>query len=342
MTTAFLTDKNVTSVSLSSRKWLFSPAFDLLFICGGSVMLLYGAHVLAATSGHGTHRLEFLATVQALGTLFLSQTHTVSSFFLVGDLDARGKMLARGGALGFVLLALFALTNPLMPGVLAKLYLFIVAHHFLSQSYGIFKLYCLKADFVISAQLNKLIKVIIGLTATYWCSTLLTAHQVTQVFLLQELPEWPLLPAQFSATLLEVLILLCTYFVARLVLDFCRGERVPPFPAVVMLSFCVVLFMVPEFIQDSIWLYAPAFFHGVQYLAVLYKRLSARSAKHAGLTIFKSALIGAAVFLGLPCLLSATGVAYGAALAVIFVVLQFQHVLVDGLAWRLSRLKSIS
>lgn len=304
-------------------------------------MLLYGAHILATTSGHGTHQLEFLATVQALGTLLLSQTHTISSFFLVGDLDDRGKMLARGGGLALLMLALFSLANPFMPGVLAKLYLFIVAHHFLSQSYGIFKLYCLKADFVISAQLNKLIKVIIWLTATYWCSTLLTAHHATQVFLLQELPEWPLLPVQFSSTLLEVLILLCTYFVARVVLDSGRGERVPPLPAVVQLSFCLVLFMVPEFIQDSIWLYAPAFFHGVQYLAVLYKRLSARSAKYAGLAIFKSALLGAAVFLGLPYLLSATGVAYGAAVAVIFVVLQFQHVLVDGLAWRLSRLKSI-
>lgn len=342
MTTAFLTSKSDAGISLNSTSWLFSPAFDLLFICGGSVMLLYGAHVLAATSGHGTHRLEFLATVQALGTLFLSQTHTISSFYLVDDLDTRGKLLARGGALALVVLAFFSLASPVMPGILAKLYLFIVAHHFLSQSYGIFKLYCIKADYAMSAQLNKLIKLIIGLTITYWGSTLLTAHQTTQVFLLQELPDWPILPTQLSATLLEVLILLCTYFVARLFLDFCRGERVPPFPAVVLMCFCLVLFMVPEFIQDSIWLYAPAFFHGVQYLAVLYKRLSARSLKYAGLTLTKSALIGAAVFLGLPYLLSVIGIAYGAALAVVFVILQFQHVLIDGLAWRLSRLKSIS
>lgn len=343
MTTTFLTDKKQADSLTSTGCWLFSPAFDLLFVCGGAVLLLFGAHLLALAGGHGSRQLEFLATMQVMGTLLFSQTHTISSYFLVGELEPKGKLMARLGAVAFLALGVVAIASPfsaVLPGILAKLYLFVVPHHFLSQSYGFFKIYCLKADYIISPQINRLLKLIAGLTTAYWCSTLLTAQPVTEVFLLQALPAWDILPIQISRTLLEVLILLCTYFVARLALDFTRGERLPPFASLVLLSFSVLLFLVPQFIQDSIWLYAPAYLHGSQYLALLYKRLAYQSKTIAVLTLVQSLLIGAVVFLAIPYLLTLLGVAYGAALAVIFVVLQFQHVLVDGLAWRLSSLKT--
>lgn len=343
MTTTFLTDKKQADCLTNTGCWLFSPAFDLTFLCGGAVLLLYGAHLLALAGGHGTRQLQFLATMQVIGTLLFSQTHTISSYFLVGELEPKGKFWARLGAVTFLLLGVAAISSPLscsLPGTLAKLYLFIVPHHFLSQSYGLFKIYCLKADYIVSPQLNRLLKLIAGLTSAYWCSTLLTARPVTEVFLLQALPAWDILPAQISETLLEVLILLCTYFVARLALDFTRGERLPPFASLLLFSFSVILFLVPQFIQDSIWLYVPAYLHGVQYLSLMYKRLSCKSKKTAAFTLVKSAFLSAVVFLAVPYLLTFTGVAYGAAMAVIFVVLQFQHVLVDGLAWRVSSLKT--
>jgi hypothetical protein len=320
--------------------WIISPVIDSLFICGGLVWLLYGLHLFALTQTNHSQQLALLAAVSNLGFLFISETHTVSTIFVLdkksGGVNTRNMLIAAFllavGTLCFFVAAL--------PAVLLKLYLLWVPQHFLAQTRGIFLLYCLKANVAITPTKRFWLLTTTRLTMLYWMAVLLTDYkQGPSEFLMIRLPDWGLLPTWVATTLMLLSFLSILVFTLSFLPSAHNGikTKLPPIHALAMLITSLLLFLLPRERLDDIWLYAPAYFHGSQYLCLVYARIR-ESKPFIAFTMVPLALLCAvAVFAGLPMLISSFSVPLVTALAVVFCCIQFQHFITDAEIWKLNR-----
>lgn len=322
--------------------WIISPAFDCLFICGGFCWLLYGLHLFALGQTNHSQQLTLLAAVSNLGFLFVSETHTVSTIFALDK--ENGAPTIRNMLLPLLLLSIGILCFliPALPAVLLKIYLLWVPQHFLAQTRGIFLLYCLKAGLEITATKRFWLLTTTRLTMFYWMSVLLTDYkQGPTDFLMVRLPDWGILPTWVASTLMLLSFLSILAFTLSFLPHSLNGAKpkLPPLHAIVMLITSLLLFLLPRERLDDIWLYAPAYFHGSQYLCLVYARIK-DSKPFIAFTMLPLALLCAvAVFAGLPLLISKFNVPLITALAVVFCCIQFQHFLTDAEIWKLSRLR---
>ncbi|MFA7338166.1 MAG: hypothetical protein WC028_15370 [Candidatus Obscuribacterales bacterium] len=322
--------------------WIISPTIDCLFVCGGLFWLLYGLHLFALGQTNHSQQLTLLAAVSNLGFLFVSETHTVSTIFALDK--ENGAATIRNMLLPLLLFSIGILCFfiPALPAVLLKIYLLWVPQHFLAQTRGIFLLYCLKAGLEITATKRFWLLTTTRLTMFYWMAVLLTDYkQGPTEFLMVRLPDWGILPTGTASTLL--LLSFCS--ILAFTLSFLpiphSGEKLklPPVHAIAMLITSLLLFLLPRERLDDIWLYAPAYFHGSQYLCLVYARIK-DSKPFIAFTMLPLALLCAvAVFAGLPLLISKFNVPLITALAVVFCCIQFQHFLTDAKIWKLSRLR---
>ncbi len=320
--------------------WIISPVLDSLFICGGLVWLLYGLHLFALTQTNHSQQLALLAAVSNLGFLFISETHTVSTIFVLdrksGGVNIRNMLipafLLAVGSLCFFVTAL--------PAILLKVYLLWVPQHFLAQTRGIFLLYCLKANLAITPTKRFWLLNTTRLTMLYWMAVLLTDYkQGPTEFLMIRLPDWGLLPTWVASALMLLSLFSMLAFALSFLPSAHNGIKteLPPIHALAMLITSLLLFLLPRERLDDIWLYAPAYFHGSQYLCLVYARIK-ESKPFIAFTMLPLALLCAvAVFAGLPMLISSFSVPLVTALAVVFCCIQFQHFLTDAEIWKLSR-----
>lgn len=320
--------------------WIISPAFDCLFICGGFCWLLYGLHLFALGQTNHSQQLTLLAAVSNLGFLFVSETHTVSTIFALDKKD--GTSTARNVLTPMALtsVGILSFIIPTLPAVLLKLYLLWVPQHFLAQTRGIFLLYCLKANVTITSTKRFWLLTTTRLTMFYWMSVLLTDYkQGPTDFLMVRLPDCGILPTWVASSLLVLSFLsILVFTLSFLPLSlFGAKAKLPPLHAIVMLITSLLLFLLPRERLDDIWLYAPAYFHGSQYLCLVYARIK-DSKPFIAFTMLPLALLCAvAVFAGLPLLISKFNVPLITALAVVFCCIQFQHFLTDAEIWKLRR-----
>ncbi len=320
--------------------WIISPVLDSLFICGGLVWLLYSLHLFALTQTNHSQQLALLAAVSNLGFLFISETHTVSTIFVLERKS--GAVNIRNILIPAFLLAVGTLCCFIsaLPAVLLKLYLLWVPQHFLAQTRGIFLLYCLKANVAITPTKRFWLLTTTRLTMLYWMAVLLTDYkQGPTEFLMVRLPNWGVLPTGVASALMLLSFLSILAFTLSF-LPISKNDtktKLPPAHAFAMLITSLLLFLLPRERLDDIWLYAPAYFHGSQYLCLVYARIK-ESKPFIAFTMMPLALLCAvAVFAGLPMLISSFSVPLVTALAVVFCCIQFQHFITDAEIWKLSR-----
>lgn len=321
------------------HKWIISPAFDSLFICGGLFWLLYGLHLFALTQTDHSQQLALLAAVSNLGFLFISETHTISTIFVLEKKD--GSLSVQS-----ILIASFLLTigilcffTPALPAILLKVYLLWVPQHFLAQTRGIFLLYCLKANVALTATKRFWLINTTRLTMSYWMAVLLTDYnQGPTEFLLLRLPDWGVLPTWVASALMLLSFCSMLAFALTFLPSTHKGVKTkpPPAQAFVMLITSLLIFLLPRERLDDIWLYAPAYFHGSQYLCLVYARIKESKPLIAFTMLPLALLCAVAVFAGLPMLISNFSVPLVTALAAVFCCIQFQHFITDAEIWKLS------
>lgn len=322
--------------------WIISPTIDCLFVCGGLFWLLYGLHLFALGQTNHSQQLTLLAAVSNLGFLFISETHTVSTIFALDKKDGTSTVRSTLIPLLLISVGILSLFISTLPAVLLKIYLLWVPQHFLAQTRGIFLLYCLKAGLEITATKRFWLLTTTRLTMFYWMSVLLTNYkQGPTDFLMVRLPDWGILPTWVASSLLVLSFLSILVFTLSFLPRSLKGakQKLPPANAIAMLFTSLLLFLLPRERLDDIWLYAPAYFHGSQYLCLVYARIK-DSKPFIAFTMLPLALLCAvAVFAGLPLLISKFNVPLITALAVVFCCIQFQHFLTDAKIWKLSRLR---
>lgn len=322
--------------------WIISPTIDCLFVCGGLFWLLYGLHLFALGQTNHSQQLTLLAAVSNLGFLFVSETHTVSTIFALDKKDGTSTVRSTLIPLLLISVGILSLFISTLPAVLLKIYLLWVPQHFLAQTRGIFLLYCLKAGLEITATKRFWLLTTTRLTMFYWMAVLLTDYkQGPTEFLMVRLPDWGILPTWTASTLLLLSFCSILAFTMSFLPRSLKGakQKLPPAHAIAMLITSLLLFLLPRERLDDIWLYAPAYFHGSQYLCLVYARIK-DSKPFIAFTMLPLALLCAvAVFAGLPLLISKFNVPLITALAVVFCCIQFQHFLTDAKIWKLSRLR---
>lgn len=322
------------------RTWIISPTFDCLFICGGLFWLLYGLHLFALTQTNHSQQLALLAATSNLGFLFVSETHTISTIFALEKND--GSLSVRSILIAVILLTIGILCffTAALPAILLKVYLLWVPQHFLAQTRGIFLLYCLKANVAITATKRFWLLTTTRLTMFYWMAVLLTDYrQGPTEFLMVRLPDWGVLPTWVASTLMLLSFFSILAFSSSFLPISNNGTKteLPPAHALAMLITSLLLFLLPRERLDDIWLYAPAYFHGSQYLCLVYARIKESKPLIAFTMLPLALLCAVAVFAGLPMLISNFSVPLVTALAVVFCCIQFQHFITDAEIWKLSR-----
>ena len=341
-------------------KWLISPVVDLTFICGGALWFLFGLHAVALAHCPVAFPLKVLENIANLGVLFIAEAHTLSTFFLVSDEVEAGsqssglcppQLASRISAVWSVPAMLFlsvlvggyvCLQFVVVPAVLAKIYLLLVPQHFIAQSRGIFLLYCLRCHYSLSGFRRWFLFFTTRLVMFYWMSVLLSHwSSPSQVFLFQKLPDWSLLPDVVPAALYLLSMGSCLLLSVVMVADFAAGRGPASWPGSLQLISGLFLFLIPEPFLGELWLYAPAYFHGSQYLCLVYSR-TRNTREFLSFVFWPLALaLSVIVFAGFPLLIQglglAAGAASGAAVAVVFCLAQFVHIVADARIWKLRK-----
>ena len=341
-------------------KWLISPVVDLTFISGGALWVLFGLHAVALAHCPVAFPLKVLENIANLGVLFIAEAHTLSTFFLVSDEVEAGSqssgscqtlLASRISAAWSVPALLFlsvlvvgyvCLQFVVVPAVLAKIYLLLVPQHFIAQSRGIFLLYCLRCHYSLSGFRRWFLFFTTRLVMFYWMSVLLSHwSSPSQVFLFQKLPDWSFLPDLAPAFLYLLSLGSCLLLSAIMVADFAAGRGPASWPGSLQLISGLFLFLIPEPFLGELWLYAPAYFHGSQYLCLVYSR-TRNTREFLSFVFWPLALaLSVIVFAGFPLLIQglglAAGAASGAAVAVVFCLAQFVHIVADARIWKLRK-----
>ncbi|HNB21175.1 MAG TPA: hypothetical protein PKZ32_02075 [Candidatus Melainabacteria bacterium] len=349
------TEKNMDTNASRPYGWIINPFIDLLFCCGGMVWILFAIHYFVLGPGTTNIQVQTLLTIAALGTIFLGETHTIASLVrLYGE-----KKFASGYSfyrhlipLALSALALAACSNRELPPILAKIYLLIVSQHFTKQTYGIVLLYCMKRQYKMGTWDKRILANLMHATMIFAIIRQLTYKNWSgEEFLGQKIPFWGPLPEWVYLLCCAWLICASSLMVARIAIR-CSKKELFPLPALLLAVTGVLIFVLDARYTGTLWIYAPAFFHGSQYLTVstsvylksqgllenlpsnkIYTLLLEKKARHyMGFLV----LAGIAVFIGIPHILQQFGFSYVMAVTAIFTTVQFHHVLVDHVIWRMK------
>jgi hypothetical protein len=335
--------------------WILHPAIDLFFVCGGIAWLLFALHYFVLGPNSGSSTVQTFVVIAALGTLLFSETHTVATLVRAYDKDSireKFSLYTHWAAIICASLTLAGLfCKPLLP-IFAKIYLLIVSQHFTAQTYGLVLLYCYKRQYPLSIWEKRLMSLL--MQATMWFAVL---RQCTyrewsgDIFLGQTLPFWGPLP-EWIFLLAQAVLVAAGVAVAFMVLVKAIAEKqYLPLPSAMLLLSGVLIFVFGKQATGILWLYVPAFFHGSQYIVVSTSYYlkeqglpeNVPTSKIASLLGQKRALrylgflilAGTFVYIGLPRILEQFGFNYQVAFAAIFTTVNFHHVLIDRVIWKM-------
>ncbi len=336
-------------------EWILHPVVDLLFSCGGLLWILFALHFFVLMPQGLIQLLQIMAIVSVVGTHIFSETHTVATLvraYRTSESRERYSLYTHGAALvgGFVMLA--ALFVPGLTPILAKLYLLFVVQHFTAQTFGMVLLYCYKRGYWLSGLEKGVLSALMNCTAVMAILRQLTYKEwAANGFLAQKIPFWGNLPEYFFHASTVVLAALAVTFSFLVVRKFVVEKKLMPFPAILLAVTGIAIFCFPFKMASVLFLYAPAFFHGSQYIvlssAVYLKEKGLPEAcspskiyealkQESGLRYLGFLLMGAMViYLGIPRLLQEFGFDFSLAFATIFSVVNLHHFITDQAIWKL-------
>jgi hypothetical protein len=335
--------------------WLIDPIFDYMLSCGGLVWILFGVHYcLLGGSDHGRVAAG-LINLSAIGALFIAEGHTAASLIRTYE----SKTLRDGLPLYtrwlptfLIVLAVVAATFGGVTPILLKVYLLMVPYHFMMQSYGVARLYCLKNGYHLSRfEIWALLMVALS-TVSFAIVKQLTYKEWSGVqFLHQRIPFWGPLPEPIMVVaqtlLVSSLILLGGIIVERSI----RRKQFFPLPALLTMATGIAAFTMGQMATGIFWLYVSAFFHGTQYLMIVVacrlkegggewqspSRRAASLIRNSPATKLLGMILLVSVFLyiGVPEILGRFGLDLQWTVAVVFLIINIHHILLDGVLWRL-------
>lgn len=355
---------NSTSVAaaVKPRRWFLSPAFDYFFVCGGVVWLIFAFHYIGLGGTKEGAIARTLVMVSSLGALLLAEVHTAATLVRTygnNNLRARHFLLSNWVAFAFCGLTLIAMCTPILATSLLKLYLLFVPHHFMSQCYGMVRIYCLKQDYRIDKLENWALNTVVRTTVAYSMLRQLTYKDWSGTkFLGAEIPFWGPVPEPFLRVSEFALAAAVTLFAFALVRASLRTDRTFPLAGILTLLTGMGAFVMGQAATGIYWLYVSAFFHATQYLTVivackigeciaskdearkdsvinksLFSRLT--SSRPVATLLFTIVALSLSLYLGLPRVLQACGFDFGLALVSTFATINLLHFVLDSVLWRL-------
>jgi len=338
--------------TVKKSAYLVNPVFDMLFVCGGIVLLLSAAYLWR--TGFGTSLAQqdtALIAFGLFGTYMLSGPHTGATIVrLYGEKDSRNNFRLVAYVLP-VLLTFATVAGLLVPTVAkieAVLYLVLVIHHYMAQSYGITMMYCARAGLRLSERDKLLPQSILYMAVTVAIAQQFTAELQRQSFLGIPLFRMDLLPSDVVLALQFVLIGLVVALLGQTIMQSkFSPDKVMPLPAVTTLVLTAVLLTVGNRLNDVVWLFLPHLLHSTQYLSVVLAYHLKKDTESAVAEIFdpiermssrfiKYFLVGLVFFTGLPIAVSALGFSLTLCNAVVFFGLSFHHFAADACIWKLK------
>ncbi len=357
-----------STAELSSTKpyqWILHPVLDILFCCGGLVWILFGGHIASIKFlGADNPVLQQLLLVSAVGTLVFGESHIAATLLRIYKPAANEKIskssnssdYAGWGAVTCGILALAGLFTPGLPSIYVKLYLLIVAHHFTAQTYGLVILYCYKRDYKLGRFDKASIAAVLNTTMLFAVVRQLTYRSWSgETFLEQRIPFWAVTPEWVLHATIFALAVCVLNFMLLVIRRSIMSKEVFPLPSLLLLISGVAIFVLGSKMTGILWLYAPAFFHGSQYLILttaahlkeqglpeqirskhLISLLSAPvTQKYFGLLL----MVAIFIYAGVPHVLSQFGFDDKVAFAVVFTTMNFHHFICDRFLWKMRNPK---
>lgn len=347
-----------TADTVAPRRWFLSPAYDYLFVCGGFVWLIFAFHFMGLGGTKEGAIARTLITMSSLGALLLAEVHTAATLVRAygnKELRARHPLLGNSMLLGFCGLASVAMCTPLLATSLLKLYLLLVPHHFMSQCYGMVRIYCLKQNYKIDKLENWTLNAVVQTTIVYSMLRQLTYKEWSgTTFLGAQIPFWGPIPEPFLRVSEIALAGAVWLFAFALVRASLRSERTFPLAGILTLATGMGAFVMGQVATGIFWLYVSAFFHATQYLTVIvackigecHAKDNAANESKSSITRLASSrpvamllitivALSLSIYLGLPRLLQLCGFDFGLALVSVFATMNLLHFVLDSILWRL-------
>lgn len=326
-----------------STKWILHPLIDILFCCGGLVWLLFAAHYFVAVPMGNPLLTQTLALVGILSVHALSETHNAATLFRAYKTEETRNRFAFSTKWAALACGALFLSGLLVPGVTAwmsRIYLVWVVQHFTAQTYGLTLVYCYKNNFSLSRFEKASIAALLNCTAVMAVIRSFTYEEWSgNGFLAQNLPEIPLLPEWIFLCTVVTLKLAVAVFAGVVLRKALIERKIIPFPAVMLCTTGVLIYVLGRDTAQFVWLYAPAFYHGSQYLAISFAHHVKEQGKPERTLAFKYfafLLIAAAfMYIGLPRLLQECGIDYALAFATVFCAINLHHFVTDMTIWKL-------
>ncbi|MBX9690236.1 MAG: hypothetical protein K2X27_26220 [Candidatus Obscuribacterales bacterium] len=350
---SFESEQNKSDLSSKTSSWILSPGLDLFFACGGLVWLLFLVHYFLLGAGRSGEFAIALLGLSSLGAVFLAEVHSAATIIhtyrkpeLLNAFPLQSKILP---ALLLPVAVLGSFYAPITP-VLVKIYLLLVPHHFMAQSYGIARVYCLKNNYELNSEERFSMLMLTCSTTFYAVSKQLAANQTgTATFLGQSVPPWGILPQGFVDASLLFLIASAINFVTHLSIRFFKSGDLFPFSAFLTMLTGIAAFTLNPTASGIYWLYVSAFFHATQYLLIVLSVDWKEQNKRSGTERLKSLLsnssssrllgcfllLSLGIYFGLPGILVNLGANYTLCSAAIFVCVNIHHIVLDGEIWKL-------
>lgn len=321
-----------------------------MFVCGGAVFILaYLSHTTAHSGA--LNQSAYFAGLAPVLALLLGETHTTATIVAVNQdrkwsVDFRRLSLIAAICSSAIALVVLIDSRCALPAV--RLYLISVSWHFTRQAYGIVLLYCRKADYVPSAAQRRLWCCLLHLTMLDWIGVQLSNYlgAKEEIFLLHKLSPLTILPPVVVDVLVTCILVTMAIVLMDLLRRFIAGLTLPPFQALGVL-FSVVFIFLPVgpalLFQGPIWLYAPALFHGSQYLCVLAARFVQEVEELDQVLVLTrlyalALALAALFFITLPWLLSVIfscwGLRFETAVVAVFIAVQVYHMAMDAVMWK--------
>jgi hypothetical protein len=336
-----------------SSAWIVNPAVDVLFCCGGLAWIFFFVHFFFFRNSTGSPVLTTLALTTVVATHALSETHlvaTLTRIYKTAESRKQFFVYTHWAALFFAALGLGGLFIPGFTPILAKIYLLWVAQHFTAQSYGLALLYCYKSKYLLTSIEKRILRTLMDSTALFAILRQFTYKEWNpDGFLAQHIPFWGPLPEVYVQLCMAVVVGSAVMLAGVIVKKKLAMHRLMPLPAILMIATGVLLFVLGRRSTGVLFLYAPAFFHGSQYIFIsissYLKELNDKKETAARITTFwQSAslryagflLMGSLViYIALPRILEEFGFQFGLSFATVFCAVSLHHFVTDQGIWKL-------
>lgn len=359
-----LTSSNTQSFpTAKSAPWIFNPALDLFFACGGLFWLIFIAHFYLARSSGSTNlalELPIEAPILLAGAAILSNSHVAATFVrLYENREQRNRawFLSYFSLALVVALIVVSLLHPIAFAILLLLYTATVIDHTIAQNYGVTVMYCYRSNYVFAPYEKLSLKLMHH--ALIWYAIL---RQYTY-------PGWipdqrfgfpvPLLgplPEYFSIAAAVLLFISTVAFGIISSSNSVKSGRAMPLPAWFLIITSLLMFCSGFELVSTYFLLMPAFFHAIQYLLITtsYELRQHKSADAApaspddSISLTRRLLsgpnlkywllifcLGSLIFVLAPWCLTYSGIPYAKTSIAVLICVSFHHFLSDSVIWKL-------